>query len=371
MNLLFFISSLSSGGAERVTANLANYWAAKGWQITVVTLAPKGMDFYDLHPSVRRIALDLAGESGNPLIGLIRNLRRIRALRRVLREVQPDVALAMIHKVNVLLAFASRGLPGVAAVGSERIYPPQIPLGKIWEWIRKTGYGQLRAIVAQSKESAAWLQEYTNARRVSVIPNSVPWPLAVQSPVIEPEQVLPNERHILLAVGRLARQKGFDLLIDVFTELAARHPDWLLVILGEGPKRAELENQTKLGRLTDRILLPGRVGNVSQWYEAADLYVMSSRFEGFPNTLTEAMAHGLPVVSFDCDTGPRDIIRHKVDGLLTPPGDMDAFKAALEQLMEDDTLRARFGERAVEARERFSMEKVAGMWEQLFEEVRA
>ena len=95
---------------------------------------------------------------------------------------------------------------------------------------------------------------------------------------------------------------------------------------------------------------------------------MSSRFEGFPNTLAEALAHGLPAVSFDCDTGPRDIIRHGIDGLLVPPDDAGALGVALSGVMADDALRARLAQRAVDARERFSIERVAAMWEQLFSE---
>jgi glycosyltransferase involved in cell wall biosynthesis len=105
---------------------------------------------------------------------------------------------------------------------------------------------------------------------------------------------------------------------------------------------------------------------VGEWYERADLYVMTSRFEGFPNTLAEAMAQGLPAISFDCNTGPREIIRHEVDGLLVPPGDTVGLKFALDRLMGDSILRAQFATRAVEARERFSMERIARMWEALF-----
>jgi glycosyltransferase involved in cell wall biosynthesis len=336
----------------------------------VVTLAPRDMDFYNLHRAVRRIALDLAGESRSPFTGLVNNLRRIHALRRVLRQVQPDAALAMMSTANVLLAFAALGLSGVAVVGSEHIYPPQLPLGRLWECLRSYAYGRLLAVTALTEESASWLKANTHVRRVPVIPNAVSWPLTIQAPAIDPIQVLPEGKRVLLAVGRLSEQKQFDLLIDAFTSLAPSHPDWVLVILGEGPDRGMLEARVRSGELRERILLPGRVGNVGHWYEAADLYVMSSRFEGFSNTLIEALAHGLPAVSFDCDTGPRDIIRHEVDGLLVPPGNIKALKAALERLMEEEALRAHFGERAVDAKERFSMEKVAGMWEKLFEEVK-
>lgn len=370
MRLLIFIGSLSSGGAERVTANLANHWAAKGWQITVVTLAAQSLDFYELHPAVQRIALNQTGDSANALLGTWNNLHRVRALRRVLREVRPDIALSMMSTANVLLALATWGLPTICAIGSERIHPPQFPLGRVWEGLRRHLYRRLAAVTALTAESAAWLKIHAHARRVPVIPNAAPWPLPVQSPRLEPASVGVPGWQRLLAVGRLDPQKGFDGLIAAFATLASRYPQWELVILGEGPLRPPLQAQVDAADLRQRVFLPGRAGNVGQWYECADLYVMSSRFEGFPNTLAEALAHGLPAVSFDCDTGPRDIIRHEVDGLLVPAGDVAGLTAALDRLMGDADLRRRFSERVVEARERFSMERIAGLWEALFEELR-
>ena len=370
MRLLFFIHSLCGGGAERVTVNLANHWAAKRWHITIVTLTSRSPDFYELDPTVRRISLELAGgESRNVLAGLWKNLRRVRALRQVLRQVQPDIALALMSTANVILALATRGLANLCAIGAERIHPPQFPLGAQWEALRRSTYGQLAAVVALTQESAEWLRQHTRAHRVPIIPNMALWPLAVQAPRLIPS-IRVADRHILLAVGRLDKQKGFDWLLEAFRALAQTYYDWTLVILGEGPERRTLETQVQAARLDGRAFLPGRAGNVGEWYERADLYVMSSRFEGFPNTLAEAMAHGLPAVSFDCDTGPRDIIRPEVDGLLVPPGNVDALTAALDRLMGDAALRAQFAARAVEARARFSMERVAGMWEELFAQLR-
>jgi glycosyltransferase involved in cell wall biosynthesis len=366
MRLLFFINSLSGGGAERVTANLANHWAAKGWPITIVTLAPRSLDFYELHPAVERIALELAGESRNVLAGLWKNLHRVQALRQVLRQVQPDIALAAMSTANVILALATRGLANACAIGSERTHPPQMPVGGQWGALRRSTYGRLAAVVALTKESADWLRMHTPAKRITVIPNVALWPLAVQAPRLIPEANYVTDRHVLLAVGRLAKEKGFDWLIEAFRALAQKYYDWILVILGEGPERRALETHVQAAGLGGRVFMPGRAGNVGEWYERADLYVMSSRFEGFPNTLAEAMAHGLPAVSFDCDTGPRDIIRPEVDGLLVPPGNVDALTAALDRVMGDAALRVQFSTRAIEARERFSMRKIAGMWEKLF-----
>jgi glycosyltransferase involved in cell wall biosynthesis len=170
----------------------------------------------------------------------------------------------------------------------------------------------------------------------------------------------------LLGVGRLSEEKDFSTLIKVFGELAAYHPDWDLVIVGGGPECERLGALIIELGLSERVFLPGVVGNLGEWYGRSDLYVMTSRFEGFPNTLAEALAHGLPAVSFDCDTGPRDIIRNELDGLLVAPGDMSALRLALDRVMGDNLLRMRFAERSVEARERFSIERVAGLWEALF-----
>ncbi len=369
MKFLLFIYSMHSGGAERVTANLAGYWAEKGWQVTVVTLASSALDFYRLHPAVRRVALDVAGDSGSPLAALHNNLRRMLALRRVLRELRPDVALAMMTTANVLLALAAKGSTELVTIGSEHTHPPQSPLGAARELARRRLYRHLTGVAALTEESASWLRSYTRSRNVVVIQNAAPWPMPSQAPHL-PVPPRTRGQHNLLAVGRLSEEKGLHHLISIFQRLAADFPDWRLVILGEGRERGALEAQIGSAGLAHRISLPGRAGNVGDWYKAADLYVMSSRFEGFPNTLAEAMAHGLPAVSFDCDTGPRDIIRHEIDGLLAPANDGAALEAALRRLMANESLRSQFATRAIEARERFSLEKIAGLWEKLFQQLR-
>lgn len=237
--------------------------------------------------------------------------------------------------VNVLLAIATRGMRSLVCIGSERIHPPQMPLGLAWEVLRRYFYGSLDAVVALTAESAAWLKAYTRVKRVPLIPNAVPWPLPLQEPTLSVDKYVSDHRRLLLSVSRLDRQKGFDLLIQAFSNLASKHPNWGLVILSEGPLRGQLEYHVQEFGLGGRVLLPGLAGNIGGWYRRADLYVLSSRFEGFPNTLVEAMAYGVPVVSFDCDTGPRNIIRHEVDGLFVPPADVKGLVAALDMLMDN------------------------------------
>ena len=366
MRLLIYIHSLENGGAERVVANLANYWVSLGWDMTVVTVASHTKDFYVLDSSVRRICLNLTGSSSNVLAGFCRTARRVQALRRVLQSVQPEVALSAMHTANVVLALASRGLPDLRAIGSEHNFPPKAPMGVIWETMRRHAYGRLNAVVALTEECAGWLAAHSHARYIPVIPNPVSWPLSRHEPHISPAAVGRPGRHRLLGVGRLSMEKNFSSLIEIFARLAAAHPAWDLVILGDGPLRDTLCAQVRAAGLEQRIFLPGSVGNIGDWYEQASVYVMSSHFEGFPNTLVEAMAYGLPAVSFDCDTGPRDIIRHEVDGFLVAPGDTQGMESALGKLMHDEQLRRDFSVLAIEARERFSLKKVSDMWEDLF-----
>ncbi len=367
--LLFYIFSLGQGGAERVTANLANYWAAKGWEITIVTLAPTANDYYALEPAIRRRVIGLARPSRDLVEGFWQNIKRVRALRQVLLDVRPDIAVAMMSSACVTLAAAAWGLSGVMAMGSIRSHPAIRPTKPVWKRVESIGLGQLKAIVAQTQTTAAWLARNTASRRIEVIPNPINWPLPEGEPSLDPDATCPRDRKVLLAAGRLVPEKGYRLLIQAYVSIAGNHPDWDLAIIGEGPERVDLQSHISASRMGARIFMPGWAGNTAEWYKRADLYAMTSRFEGFPNTLAEAMAHGLPAVSFDCDAGPRDIICNGEDGLLAPPEDVPALAEALDRLMSDDHLRRRFGVAAREKRNRFSIGTVAAMWEALFAEL--
>ena len=366
MKLLIFIHSLGGGGAERVTAHLANHWVTKGIQIAIVTLASRDEDRYALDPAIDRISLERANISRGPVDAIFANVRRVRALRRVLVDRKPDVALAMMSNSNVLLALATVGLPGVRAFGSERIHPPALPIGKAWGMLRSTCYRLLEGVVAQTTKSREWVVANTSAKSVAVIPNPVVWPVERSSPVVPPESVGVPGRKRILAVGRLDRQKGFDILLGAIARMGTQLPDWELVIVGEGRDRAALQSRIRSLNLTDRAYLVGNTGNIGDWYESADIFVCSSRFEGFPNALAEAMAYGVAVVSFDCDTGPRDLIADDTDGLLVPPEDAEKLGSAMLALMQDDERRARLAARAVDVRNRFAIDRISERWLDLF-----
>ena len=367
--ILFLVSSMNSGGAERVAANLANAWVERGDEVTlVVTYSRRGGCFYSLSEDVElRYLADLAGYSSrqNPL----RQIKRLLALRRLIKATQPDVVLSFLPNVNIS-ALAASFFSGYSVIVSEHTYPPMASVSWFYQFLRRWTYPYAARVVMLTSEGLDWLKDKIPRARGAVIPNPVPYPLPVFEPSLVPESLVTADRKLLLAVGRMNEGKQFDRLIEAFSMHAERHQDWDLVILGEGSLREVLELQIQASGLNTRVHLPGQVGNVGDWYQRADLYVMSSRYEGFPNTLAEAMAYSCAAVSYDCDTGPRDIIRHGVDGLLVNPvGDVSALASALDQLMWDDEAREHMGRRAIEIRERYSLESILTMWDKLFDEV--
>jgi glycosyltransferase involved in cell wall biosynthesis len=170
----------------------------------------------------------------------------------------------------------------------------------------------------------------------------------------------------LLAVGRLRRQKGFDTLIRSFARIARDCPDWTLRICGGGPWRSKLEQLVVEQGLEGRVVLAGRNTRIAEEMEKASIYVLSSRFEGFPMVMIEAMSKGLPVVSFDCPTGPREIVHDGVTGLLVPDQDEGALAVAMLDLIRSESRRRELGTAGVEEARRYSLSAIGPRWDELF-----
>jgi glycosyltransferase involved in cell wall biosynthesis len=369
MNILIIIHSLACGGAERETAHLARLWASAGDTVTVATISGDE-PFNNPAPSVRLERLGLAGPSHGPVDAILSNLRRIRAVRALIRRVKPDVTIGMMDTSNMLVACAALGLP-TAKLGVEHNYAPAFLTGGPRRLARKLAYRFLDGVASQTTMASSSIKANTLAPRVFTIPNSVQWPLMENPPALAPEAFLSPSHKVILSVGRLHPVKGHDKLIEAFSRASEGDDAWRLVILGEGSERPALEQRVRELGLDARILLPGLAGNLNDWYERASIFAMSSVSEGFPMTLLEALAAGVPAVSFDCDAGPREIIRHGQDGLLVAPGDVAALAGAMKSLMNDDALRAQMADQAQAVRERFSERRVLALWDDVFAAIAA
>ena len=377
MRITLVISTLSGGGAERVAANMANYWAAKGWEATILTTDFGGQSSdYSLHtrvthldlgnPRFNHLPIDL--QASAPVVGwingcseserafLIPRTTAILKLREVISSTAPEVVISYLDRTNVRVLMATRGL-GLPVIVTEHTDPHENSIGAEWELLRRRLYPQASYVTVLTEEAL----EYFSGIRGRVIPNAVT-PSAFSISAEMPRQ---KNGRLLLAMGRLDHQKGFDLLLRAFALVAERHPDWTLEILGEGPVRPYLESLIQRHGLAERVRMPGFTRRPFDAMRRADLFALSSLDEGFSNVLLEAMACGVAVVSFDCPSGPRHIIRHGVDGILVPPRDAPAMAAALDRLMGDEAERKQLAAKAPEVAERFGAEKVMGMWEEL------
>jgi GalNAc-alpha-(1->4)-GalNAc-alpha-(1->3)-diNAcBac-PP-undecaprenol alpha-1,4-N-acetyl-D-galactosaminyltransferase len=352
------IASLAGGGAARVATALARHWARDGREPAIVTLGPAAAEDYLLAPGVRRLALDVLGPSRGALDGALRSARRIAALRAALRGLQPDVVVSFIHATNVLAILAAAG-SGIPVVVSERSDPRLDAVGPAWEALRRALYPRARAVVVQTESVAGWARAF--CRRVHVIPNPVE-PSALRA---DPAGGTGPWR--LVALGRLAPEKGFDLLVEAFARVAPDHPAWSLTILGEGPERPRLEARARALRVEHRLHLPGRTADPASQLAAAHAFALPSRREGFPNALLEAMSCGLPAAAFACPSGPAEIITDGEDGLLVPPGSVPGLSAALARLMSDRDARERLGERAREVMVRYAPGRIVARWSALLD----
>ncbi len=405
MHVLILINSLTSGGAERVTVNLSSYLVEKGHKVTVVTIKNKKWDFYTLDRRVTRICLDSmqrTWRSNRIVAGLKRSMKRFTVLRmivnklrgflyrlsplrilklkflkffplrRVIRRQQPDIVLGMMTNSAVMAIIASFGLPTKVIV-SERNFPGRKKTRSHWARLRQRFYRFADGHVVQTNKISCWLKKHTKASNIAIIPNSVTYPITSLPPVLVPLKVVGKESKVILAVGKLHDQKGFDLLISAFHRITERIPGWILVILGKDVRTESqwqsLQQQIDELDLNDKVKMPGCAGNISDWYRRSDIFVLSSRYEGFPNVLLEAMANGCSCISFDCDTGPSEIIINEQNGLLIPSEDIDSLAEAMEKLVKDEKLRAHIAANAVKVREDFSEHRIMDMWIQFFEEV--
>lgn len=359
--VLIFIYSMAGGGAERVISHLANSLVNENADVCIVTIAGEQSDVYTLDKRVQRIGLSLDKTSSGVSGAIYRNLARVHSLRHVIREYGPNVVLSFMTESNIVALLASSGLNHRVVV-SERIFPPAESLSTYWSWLRRKCYPWADSVVVQTTATSNWVIRNCPKTRVNIIPNAA-MDIIDQEPFVSVDAHSSPEEHIILSLSQLRPQKGIDRLIDSFASLSPQiAKGWVLVIAGDGPLDDELRRQAAGKNLHNRVRFVGRVGNVGDWYRRADIFVLSSYYEGFPNALLEAMAIGAAVISVDCNAGPRDIISHDVDGLLVSNSEPQALANAITRLISNPQLRNRLGEHAERSASRFSEKSVLKKW---------
>ncbi len=360
MRLTLVISSLGGGGGERIMLDLARGWIGRGHEVEVITLSAPDTDVYPLPAGVRRVALDCMGSAGGRLAAPWRVLRRLQLIRSAIRASAPDVVIAFMVPTTALTIVAARGL-GVPVLVYELVDPDMEAVGSAYEGLRRWSYPRAAAVLAQTPRAAHSLNRLAPGSDVRVAPGFVPPFVLEQEP--GPRASTPP---VFLAVGRLAAQKGFDMLLAAFARVSAELPEWRLRVVGSGPLREPLMATAEALGIASRVEWVPR--DPRPWDQATHdtVFVLSSRYEGFPNVLLEAMAMGLAPVAFDCPSGPGEIIGNGVNGVLVPANDVEALASAMRAVATDEVLRRRMAAAAAhDVRRDWSLARTLEVWDTL------
>ena len=373
MKIVYCIDSIRGiGGIQRVTVTKANALAElPGNTVCILVADTSGEQVYGLSPKVRVTDLGINyyeddwKSRWNVLKGILfkRRLHK-RKVREALEEIDPDVVVSVgesekyflpglkggwlkVREIHFFKHYRrlAAGTPGVRAMAR---------LSEAYDYGWKIRRYDRIVVLTEEDRDINWKRN----GKVRVIPNPLPFAR---------DRVSALDERRVVAVGRLTAQKNFVSLLRAFRKVADRFPEWRLEIIGDGEERQMLADETGRLSLGDNVMLEGEMEDVRERLLSSSCLVLSSRFEGFGMALVEAMACGLPVVSYACPAGPGDIITDGVDGFLVPPGDEKALADRICTVIGDDGLRNRMGEAAFRSSARYDIDRIVSMWMDLFE----
>ncbi len=352
MKIDFVIGGLRSGGAERVVSILANHFAEKKHIVRVITF--NDPDAYELHPAITRIKFH---NKRYIKYSVVRGFFSF-LLLYFKKKNRPDVICSHIDLMGYATIIPSQ-LYGIKLTVSEHTnhYNQEITVAKklLWNWL----YRYPEAVTILTKFDFPFFE--TKNKNVVVMPNPCSF---------EPIEDLNAKREkVILAIGNLNRYyyKGFDNLIDIVTPIFNRNPEWHLKIVGDGKEGKKiLENKIKENGIENRVTLTGLRKDIREIMQNSEIFVLTSKKEGLPMALIEAMSQGMACISYDCISGPSEIITHNFDGILIKDQDKNEMTIQLENLIINDHLRERIRSNTPHSLDKFSVETIGAKWESLF-----
>jgi len=371
---IVLVSAWGMGGTIRAGINLAGYLSDR-YEVEIISTYRRNEEpYFAFDPRVKVVALDdqRKGVRQPPLRKLLSrfssalyhpadirkhnhtlwtDLQLVRHLRRA-------EGIAIASRPGHIMQLTDLALPGLITVGLE-----QMNLGSHAKNLRKAmirRYGKLDGLAVLTDQDRAAYQQ--------ALDGSAPpmWRLPNTVRAIEPPRADLSAKRIF-AAGRYTPQKGYDFLIHAWAPVAREHPDWQLKICGNGQSKSRLLARIEEEGIGDQTELAGPTDDVPGEMERASIYALSSRFEGFPLVLVEAMSKGMACVAFDCPTGPADIIDDHRNGLLVPARDVEGLTAALMEMVEDEELRRRCGDAAIETARDYTMAAIGPRWEEMLQ----
>ncbi|MCT3960290.1 glycosyltransferase family 4 protein [Elizabethkingia anophelis] len=367
------LGTYNSGGMERVLTNKANYLAELGYDITIITTDQRERSpYFQLDPRIKNIDLGINYTDNNNK-GLLQKLLSYprkqkmhrQKLQNILIELKADIVISMFDNDASFMYKIKDGSKKILEIHFSRFKRLQYGRKGIWKIVnllRSNADLKLvkqydRFVVLTNEDKSYW----SNLTNIEVIPNA-------NSFVSSKQADLESKR--VIAVGRYDYQKGFDELINIWKEVYAKHPDWSLYIFGHGPLKDGLKSRINELDLATVIHLCPTVKDIKQEYLNSSILAMTSRYEGLPMTLLEAQVCGLPLVSYACKCGPRDIIKEGINGYLIEDSDQETMAKKLIYLITDKKLRKQMGEASYKFSDNYSEDRIMQQWIDLFKSVR-
>lgn len=348
MKIMFYINTLNTGGAERVLANLANEFVKNNQEVIFVTSFSTKKE-YELSTDIKRINLDNSKKMGR----VRKNVCRIRELRKNIKNEQPDILVSFMAEANFRSVLAKLGT-GTKCVISVRNDPNREYPGFLGKIVGKILLPLADGCVFQTEDARLWFPRRLQKKSV-IIYNAVKKDFfdTARNPV----------SNLVVTCGRLEKQKNHENLIKAFKEVSKEIKDSMLYIYGEGTERKKLEKLIIDLEMQNKIFLKGVTENVQQALSEADLFVLSSDYEGMPNALLEALAVGVPSVSTDCPCGgPRMLIDDDKDGALVKVGSVDELKSAIINILNNSNIKTQMSKSAKIKANEFRPETIYNEW---------
>lgn len=360
MNLIYICDNVvEKGGIERVIIAKANYFAdILKYKVTIVVTSNKEKEaFYKISKNIKIIDLNIRK---NFIFSFFKYTKK---LKQILNELDPNIILVPTGKEGMLIPFIDKKIYKIREIHFSKksrniqnencncLKKKMIQIYNFMEQKIIQKYDKL--VVLTNEDKKEW-----NHKNIEVIYN----PKTIK---ISKSAELLNKK--VISVGRLDYQKGFDRLINVWEKVLKNNEDWILEIYGDGPLREEILEMIKEKKLEKNILLMGATKNIDEKMLDSSIYILSSRHEGLPLVLLEAMECGLPIVSFDCPCGPKDVIKNAFNGYLIKNGEIELMAQSLERLLNNQELRKNIGENSKKESQKYEIEKVMLKWTRIFE----
>jgi len=361
------VSAMNMGGTQRVVSILCNHWSQNGYVVTLIsTYTGEKKDHYQVSKDV--VLKYLSKSPYFPKNKTWDLFWKLIHLRKLIKSLNPYKVISFLTRINIASALSTIRIKSSLII-CERTWPPFLTLNNNYFWMYRVLFKGVDRIIVQTDKSKSWLNHNFPNSNVTVIPNPIVYPLPIQNNrLVHPDSVILKNKKVILASGRMHKVKQFDVLIRVFSQLKYKYTDWDLVILGDGEEKDSLEQMLFDLEISDRVYFPGSVGNMCEWYKRADLFVLSSILEGFPNVLLEAMAYGLPCISFDCDTGPRDMIQDGVNGILVNPKEKElGLSNAINKMISNEKFRSNIANNSILLRDKYSVSNIMQKWDNILD----